>query len=227
MQCMVSALPTQCTPVLTRGLRAHPLVNMSQKIDETCLRRCSIPRIPSQLCTTSHHFGNRSHDCLGPRVSHNAVTNRCLGKCQMRCYNIHVAHLNISAPIKCRHVPASGIAPLLQSCQVQISSKLRGGKDIGPNCGFAASHEVGSKATIGTLQIRYPYAQDLSQVPWHQTSHLAWEGPSVTTCPMTPVPPHGEGGLWCRHVSHSSRPASHVGGLWRRGMSRGTRPASQ
>jgi hypothetical protein len=37
-----------------------------------------------------------------------------------------------------------------------ISEKLRGERDVGPTCGFTTSSEVGSGATIGTLQNRYP-----------------------------------------------------------------------
>jgi hypothetical protein len=34
---------------------------------------------------------------------------------------------------------------------------------IGPNCGFAASPEVGPGASVGTLKTRYPHIQALSQ----------------------------------------------------------------
>jgi hypothetical protein len=131
-------------------------------------------RIPPWLCAESHHFRNRNHDCPGPRVSHSAVTNSCLGKRQMIHYGIHVVHLGISVTIKCHHMPAGGTAPPLQSRQVQISSKLCGGKGIGPTCGFAPSPMVGPVATVDMLQIGYPYAQDLSQGPQRQTPpHLA------------------------------------------------------
>jgi hypothetical protein len=66
----------------------------------------------------------------------------------MRRYDIHIAHLG-----------AGGATPLLQSRQVQISSKLHGEKDIGPTCAFAASLEVGLVATVDTLQTGYPYAK--------------------------------------------------------------------
>jgi hypothetical protein len=91
----------------------------------------------------------------------------------MRRYGTHVAHLGISALIKCHHVPTGGTAPPLQSRQVQISSKLHGVKDIGPTCGFAASPKVGLGVTVGTLQTKYPYAHNLSQVPRRQTPHPA------------------------------------------------------
>jgi hypothetical protein len=84
------------------------------------------------FCAVSRCFRNRGHDCTGPRVSRSVVTNCCLGKCQTRCYGIHVAHLGASKPIKCHHVSAGGTAPPLQSRQVQISSKLHGGKYIAP-----------------------------------------------------------------------------------------------
>jgi hypothetical protein len=45
----------------------------------------------------------------------------------------------------------------------EISEKLRGEKDVGPICGFAASLEVGLGATVGTLQTRYSHVQVLSQ----------------------------------------------------------------
>jgi hypothetical protein len=75
----------------------------------------------------------------------------------MRHYDIHITHLGTSTPIKCRHVSAGETAPPLQNHQVQISSKLHEGKDIGSTCGFAASLEVGPGATVGTLQTEYPY----------------------------------------------------------------------
>jgi hypothetical protein len=59
-----------------------------------------------------------------------------------------------------------------------------------------------------SVPCRYPYAQDLSQVPRRQTPHLAREGSGVATCPMTLDPPPGEGGLWCHHASRGSRHAS-------------------
>jgi hypothetical protein len=64
---------------------------------------------------------------------------------------------------------------------------------------------------VGTLWTGYPYAQDLSQVLRHQTLHPAREGSGVATCPVTPGPSPGEGGLWCHHVSHSFRPTSRCG----------------
>jgi hypothetical protein len=39
----------------------------------------------------------------------------------------------------------------------------------------------------------------------------AQEGSDITMCPMATGLPLGEGGLWCRHVSHGSRPASRHG----------------
>jgi hypothetical protein len=150
-RCLVSALPAQSTPTVTGGPKAHPLVNMSQKIGQTGLRRRNVPCIPAWLCAASHRFRNRGHDCPGHSVSHSTVTNRCLGKHQTRHYGIHVMHLDAFALIKCCHVSAGGTAPPLQSHQVQISSKLHEGKDIGPTCEFTVSPEVGPEATIGTL----------------------------------------------------------------------------
>jgi hypothetical protein len=129
----------------------------------------------------------------------------------MRRYGIHDAHLGASAPIKCSHLSTGGTAPPLQSRQVQISSKLRRGKDIGPTCRFAASLEVGPRATVSTLQTGYPCAQDLSQVPRRQTPHSTWEGCGITTCPVAPAPHPSEGGLRCHHMSCGSRPASWCG----------------
>jgi hypothetical protein len=122
---LVFALPAQSTPTLIGWPRACSSVNTSQKNGETGMGRRSVPRIPPQLCSASRRFGNRSHDCLGPRVSCSAVTNRWLGKHQARHYSIQVTHLGASASIKYRHVPAGGTAPPLRSRQVQISSKSR------------------------------------------------------------------------------------------------------
>jgi hypothetical protein len=152
--------PHTVYPALTGGLRARPSVNMSQKIGETSLRRCSVPRIPPRLCAASRHFGNHGHDCLGPRLSHSAISNCCLGKCQARHYGTHIVHLGVSAPIKCHHVSAGGTAAPLQSHQVQISSKLCGGKDIGPTCGFTTSPEWAR----GPLSVPYR-----SGIPTHKS----------------------------------------------------------
>jgi hypothetical protein len=98
--------------------------------------------------------------------------------------------------------------------------------------------------SVGTLQTEYPYAQDLSRVPWRQTPppgtgglwchHVsrcarlrlsAWEGSEVTMCPtasnptfrhrMTPASPRV---LWCQ------TPPPDTEGLWRRHVLRGARP---
>jgi hypothetical protein len=164
------------------------------------MRRHSVPRIPPQLCATSHHFRNHGHDCLGPRVSHSTVTKCWLGKCQERRYGIHATHLDASTPIKYRHVPAGGTAPPLQSRQVQILSKLRREKGISPTCGFTTSPEVGPGATVGTLQTGYPRAQDLSLVPQCQTPHLVGKGSGVAACPHGSRPAPGVEELWHHHV---------------------------
>jgi hypothetical protein len=65
--------------------------------------------------------------------------------------------------------------------------------------------------TVSTLQTGYPYTQDLTQVPWRQTTHPTREGSGVITCPVTSGPPFGEGGLRCHHVSSGSRHASWCG----------------
>jgi hypothetical protein len=134
------------------------------------------------------------------RVSHSTVTSCCFGKHQARRYGIHIAHLSVFAPVKYRHVPAGGTAPPLQSCQVQISSKLHREKGIGPTCGFTASPEVGLGVTIGTLQTGYPYAQDLSLVPQRQTLHPAGKGSGVTACRRSSRPTPGARERWHRHV---------------------------
>jgi hypothetical protein len=107
---LVSALPAQSTPALTRELKACPSVNMSKKIGETGLRRRSVPRILPRLCATSLYFENRGYDCLGPHVSHGTVTNRCFGKCQTRRYGIHAGHLVAFTVIKCCHMSTGGTA---------------------------------------------------------------------------------------------------------------------
>jgi hypothetical protein len=80
MRRMVFTLPAQVYPLTNRGGggRARPLVNKSRRIGKTGMRRRSVPRNPSWSCTTSHHFRNRDHDRLGPRVSRGAVASRCL-----------------------------------------------------------------------------------------------------------------------------------------------------
>jgi hypothetical protein len=167
------------------------------------MRRHSVPYIPPQLCSVPHHFRNRGHDCLGPRVSRITVTNRCLGKHQARCYGIHVTHLSAFALIKYRHMPAGGTTPPLQSYQVQILTKPCWEKGIGSTYGFTASPEVGPGATVSTLQTGYPRAQDLSRVPQRQTLHPVGKGSSVAAALD---PPPGAGGLWRHYVPCGSQP---------------------
>jgi hypothetical protein len=135
-------------------------------------------RIPPRLCVASRHFGNHDHDCLGTHVSCSAITKHWLGECQARRYGIHVTHLGASAPIKYRHVPDGGTAPPLQSCQVQISSKL---------CRRALASPC---------------------APWLQTCLPVREGSGVATCPLPPGPPPSREGLRCHHMSCGSRPTS-------------------
>jgi hypothetical protein len=89
---------------------------------------------------------------------------------------------------------------------------------------------VGLRATVNTLQIEYPHAQDLSLVLERQAPHPTGKGSGVTTCStapdpplgvrgpwhhhMPPVPPPGRKGLCCHHVSHSSKAASQCRRLW-------------
>jgi hypothetical protein len=93
---------------------------------------------------------------------------------------------------------------VLQSRQVQISSKPHRGKGIGPTYGFTASPEVGPGATVGTLQTGYPCVQDLSLVPQHQTLHPVGKGSSVTACPCGSRHAPGAEELWHRHVPHGT-----------------------
>jgi hypothetical protein len=173
------------------------------------MRRRSVPHTAPRLCATSCHFGNRGQDCLGPCVSCSAVTNCYLGKCQMRHYGIHVMHLGAFAPIKYHHVPTGGTAPPVESRQVQISSKPRRGKRIGPTSGFTASPDVGPGAIVGTLQTGYPCAQDISLVPQRQTPHLAGKGSDIATCPRVSRSAPGAGELWHCHgprgTGHATR----------------------
>jgi hypothetical protein len=184
---------------------------MSKKIGETGMRRRSVPRTPPWLCAVSRCFGNRDHDCLDPRVSRSVVTNRCLANCQGRRYDTHVTHLGASASIKYRHMFAGGTAPLLQSRQVQISSKLHEGKCIGITCGFTSSPEVGPRANVGTLQTEYSHAQDLSLVSRRQTPHPVGKGSGVTACPRGSRPASGAGELWHRHVPCGTEHATRQG----------------
>jgi hypothetical protein len=148
---------------------------------------------------------------VASRISHSTVTNRCLGKRQARCYDIHVAHLAASTEIKYHHVPAGGTVPPLQSHQIQISSKPRGEKGIGPTCGFTASPEVGLGATIGTLQIGYPRAQDLSLVLQCQTLHPTGKGSSVIACPCGSRPALGAREIWHHHMPRGTRHTTQQG----------------
>jgi hypothetical protein len=163
----------------------------------------------------------------------------------MRHYGIHVMNLGAFTPIKYHHMPTGGTAPPVQSRQVQISSKPRRGKCIGPTSGFIASPDVGSGAIVGTLQTGYPCAQDISLVPQHRTLHPIGKGSGVAMCPAAlepllvpkssgiatcPVasgmPPDREG-LRCHHVSHGSRPASQCGRALTRHMPPGPSPSRE
>jgi hypothetical protein len=96
MRCLVFTLPAQVYPRTDRGPRARPLVNKSQKIGETDIRRRSVPCNPPRLCVVSRHFRNHDHDCLSLCISCGAVRNCCLGKRQARCYDTHAIHLDAS-----------------------------------------------------------------------------------------------------------------------------------
>jgi hypothetical protein len=49
----------------------------------------------------------------------------------------------------------------------KVQDNRAGRQKIGPTCGFAASPEVGSGASIGTLKTGYPHIQALSQDKEH------------------------------------------------------------
>jgi hypothetical protein len=67
------------------------------------------------------------------------------------------------------------------SHQGENSEGLRG-KNVGPTCRFAASPEVGSGATVGTLQIEYPRVQAPGQ------SRKQGVQPHAAACPVVPNP---------------------------------------
>jgi hypothetical protein len=129
------------------------------------MRRRSVPRNPPRSCVASHHFRSRSHDYLGPRVSRNVVMNRCLGNAKR---DVTVSTPRASAPpwpIKNRHVPTGGATLSHQKSSSTNIIKAAQGKGIGPTYGFITSPDVGSRATVGTLQTGYPCAQDLKDQP--------------------------------------------------------------
>jgi hypothetical protein len=49
------------------------------------------------------------------------------------------------------------------TAKMKYQKSCVGKKDVGPNCGFAASPEVSLGATVGTLQIGYPRVQATCQ----------------------------------------------------------------
>jgi hypothetical protein len=65
---------------------------------------------------------------------------------------------------------------------------------------------------------RVPAALDPLLVP---------ESSGFATCPMALGMPPTRRGIWCRHMSHSSKPASQYGGLRRRHIPHGTEPATR
>jgi hypothetical protein len=97
------------------------------------------------------------------------------------------------------------------------------------------------RATVGTLQIEYPRAQDLSLVLERQAPHRTGKGfgvatchqahcplgkgSGVTTCPTAPDPPPGAGGLWCRHVPPGPLPGRE--GLQRHHVLSGPPPSRE
>jgi hypothetical protein len=56
----------------------------------------------------------------------------------------------------------------------------------------------------------------LPRVLWHQAHHPTKKGFGVATCPVTPNPPPGTGGLWRRHVFHGSQPLRYARAFPRR-----------
>jgi hypothetical protein len=61
---------------------------------------------------------------------------------------------------------------------------------------------------VGTLQIGYPHAQDLSSAPRRQTAHPAGEGSDVAACPRSSRPAPGARELWHRHMPHGIKHAT-------------------
>jgi hypothetical protein len=103
--------------------------------------------------------------------------------------------------------------------QGKILEELRGKKDVGPTCGFAASLEVGLGATVDTLQTGYlcvyasredkrqgicPRAATRPTALDHATL-LRW-APVVPHGPWLQTPPPCTGGLRCYHVFRDLEP---------------------
>jgi hypothetical protein len=83
----------------------------------------------------------------------------------MRHYGTRAAHLGTSVTYqKSQHTRRWSHAIISKSSSTNIINVTQG-KGIGPTYGFATSLEVGPGATLGTLQTRYPYAQDLKDQP--------------------------------------------------------------
>jgi hypothetical protein len=80
--------------------------------------------------------------------------------------------------------------------------------DPSPGAGGLCRHHVPHATGPTTQQGR---ALVSPHVPWLQICLMERVGSSITTCPMLPGPPPDKGGLRCRHVSYSSRPASRCG----------------
>jgi hypothetical protein len=161
--------PHTVYPALTGGLRACPSVNMSQKIGETSLRRCSVPRIPPRL----------------PRPPRISQCNKQLLPWEMPSEMLRYPH---RAP---RCFRADQMPPCVRWWNRSTASKPSStnivkvvrGKRYWPHLRVHYLTRVGPRPTVGTLQIGYPYAQELSKVPWCHTPHPTWEDPASPRVP--------------------------------------------
>jgi hypothetical protein len=153
------------------------------------------------LCTASHHFKNCGHDCLGHRVSRGAVTNRCLGKRQVRHYAPRSFHTDQILPRVCwwgkRYWPHLRVHCLFRGrpeghCWYPV--------DRVPPCTRLKSNPMAPNSTPGREGLwchqvscgsrpafRCGRAQASPRVPWHQARHPAGMVFGIAMCP------HGSG----------------------------------
>jgi hypothetical protein len=203
-------------------------------------------RIPPRLCTSSRCFGNRGHDHLGPHVSRSIVTNRCLGKHQARCYGIHITHLDASALIKYRHVPAGEITPpLSKQSSTNIIKATRGKRNwphlrvhclsrcgLGGHCRYHADR-VPPCIRLNSSPTAPDSAPDREGLRCHRMSlllqaHSRCQRALASPCAMWHRARHPSGkssGIATRPVVPD--PPTGVRGLWCHHVPRGTRPTTR
>jgi hypothetical protein len=92
--------------------------------------------------------------------------------------------------------------------QVPLRTRLKSSPtapDLAPSIGGLRHRHVPHDTGLASRQER---ATVSPRVPRFQTRLPVREGSGVMACPVAPGPPPGRGELWCRHVSHISRPAT-------------------